>query len=326
MGRSGKRTVAAPVLAFLATAVPCAWAPTVSAAAVPSSAGTYEGAQIVVEPQTAGTISKYLFGANLLWAYNEEGAYDPATDAFYPEFVASLRRLGITSLRYPGGTASDSFDWLRAVGPETERLANEPYGMQYTRISDICCDLDGPDASAVGPEEFGQLLDESGAVSKDDANRLIGVKPRNGVANIYGAAMWDQEGTEALIVRDAAPAGREHEGTIRPANTWRPTRERFLAYLSDIGGRIAQPARIEILSNAAAPQSAPPDTLTPSHRTYAEAVALMAKQARAPASTMPLMQPKPETIMIAAMTVPPIDGNTASSIAAATRSDLACCT
>jgi alpha-L-arabinofuranosidase len=174
VGRSGKRAFAAPALAFLATAVLCAWAPAVMAAGVPSSSGTNGGTQIVVEPQAVGTISKYLFGANLLWAYNEEGAFDSTTDAFYPDFIASLRRLGITSLRYPGGTASDSFDWLRAVGPESERLANEPYGMQYTRISDICCDLDGPDASAVGPDEFGQLLDESGAIGNIVVNFATG--------------------------------------------------------------------------------------------------------------------------------------------------------
>ena len=108
-----------------------------SAAVPPPAVEPGLAAEITVQPQPVGTISKYLFGANLLWAYNEEGAFDPTTDAFYPAFVSSLRRLGITSLRYPGGTASDSFDWLRAVGPKTERLANEPYGMQYTRVSRI---------------------------------------------------------------------------------------------------------------------------------------------------------------------------------------------
>jgi alpha-L-arabinofuranosidase len=130
--------------------------------------------EIIVSRQGGGTISKYLFGANMLWAYDEEGAFDPATDSFYPAFVNSLRRLGITSLRYPGGTASDSFDWLRAIGPKRDRLANEPYGMQYTRISDICCDLDGPATSAVGPDEFGHLLDQSGAIGNIVVNFATG--------------------------------------------------------------------------------------------------------------------------------------------------------
>ena len=159
---------------LLTIAVLVGWAPAVSAAGLPPAAHPRSTTRIIVEPDPVGTISKYLFGADLLWAYNEEGAFDPTTDAFYPAFVASLRGLGITSLRYPGGTSSDSFDWLRAVGPQAERLVNEPYGMQYTRISNICCDLDGPVASAVGPDEFGGLLDQSGAVGNIVVNFATG--------------------------------------------------------------------------------------------------------------------------------------------------------
>ena len=65
--------------------------------------------EIFVESEHLGTISKYLFGANLLWADNAEGAFDPQTDSFYPTFVSMLRRLDVSILRYPGGTTSDSF-------------------------------------------------------------------------------------------------------------------------------------------------------------------------------------------------------------------------
>ena len=130
--------------------------------------------EVVVTPQHLGRVSKYLFGANLLWADDAEGAFDPATGTFYPGFVATVRHLGLTALRYPGGTTSDSFDWLRAIGPASKRLANEPYGMQASELSSTCCVLDGPAPSAVGPDEFGRLLGATGAVGTITVNFATG--------------------------------------------------------------------------------------------------------------------------------------------------------
>lgn len=130
--------------------------------------------EVVVTPRRLGPISKYLFGANLLWAYDAEGAFNPTTDAFDPGFIPMLRRLGVTILRYPGGTTSDSFAWARAIGPEAQRLPNEPYGMQAAKLSSSCCLLDGPAPSAVGPDEFGRLLDATGAVGTITVNFATG--------------------------------------------------------------------------------------------------------------------------------------------------------
>lgn len=130
--------------------------------------------EIVVMPKLLGPISRYLFGANLFWASDAEGAFDPRTSTFYPSFITTLRRLGVTVLRYPGGTTSDSFYWLRATGPEKQRLPNEPYGMQAASLSASCCVLDGPAPSAVGPDEFGRLLEATGAAGTVTVNFATG--------------------------------------------------------------------------------------------------------------------------------------------------------
>jgi unsaturated chondroitin disaccharide hydrolase len=137
--------------------------------------------------------------------------------------------------------------------------------------------------------------DEAGDVSSDGANLLLALRLHNGVAHLYGAAMWDQENTEALVVNAARPDRRTNGGTLA-APAARPTRDSFVAYLKAIGSRNDAPVKVEILSQEAAPQSAPADTLRENlvHRTYADAIALMQQAADRTAATFePLLMATP---------------------------------
>jgi unsaturated chondroitin disaccharide hydrolase len=122
--------------------------------------------------------------------------------------------------------------------------------------------------------------EQCAGMAQDAGNFLFRLALENGSAAWYATAMWDQERTERLIVNSAGPGERNHGGTVAlPANP--PMRERFVEHVKQAGARLGQPARVEWLSTAATPQSAPPDTLGAStHRTYLEAVALLQQAAR----------------------------------------------
>jgi alpha-N-arabinofuranosidase len=171
--------------------------------------------QIEVLSRQLGVISPGLFGANLLWPYNAEGAFNPKTGRFYPAFISLVRQLGITSVRYPGGTSSDSFQWLRAIGPAGRRQPNEPYGMQDGKLSSLCCIVDTPVRSSVGPDELGQLLNDINGTGVITVNFVTGTarqaaewvaymtapQTRHPSANPAQPSYW-----AALRARDGHPA------------------------------------------------------------------------------------------------------------------------
>jgi alpha-N-arabinofuranosidase len=107
-------------------------------------------------------VSPDLFGSDFLAPFGGMGSFNDASGAFYPSFLSQVEsQVSPGSLRFPGGITAQSYQWENAIGPQAGRLDN-PVGPNGR-----------PSPSTVGPDEFGQLLDATGAsgvVDVDFAN------------------------------------------------------------------------------------------------------------------------------------------------------------
>lgn len=118
-----------------------------SARAVASSPET----EIAVDSgHVLGTLNRGLFGANETWPSDMAGAWNPAINAWSPAFGAAVDGAGLTALRYPGGTAANTFHWRNAIGPQDQRLP---------QLSGTPADPE-PSDSVFGPDEFGKMIEQ----------------------------------------------------------------------------------------------------------------------------------------------------------------------
>jgi alpha-N-arabinofuranosidase len=184
---------------------------------------------IEVEPgETEGTISPSVMGSAYLPPFGGMGSFDSATDSFVPGFVSDLQNQVYTgSLRWPGGITSQYYDWTRAVGPQAQRT-DSPFGP-----------TSGPSPSTVGPDEFGQLLDATGAAGVSTVNFATGTpqgaagfvqymtgaagssgpaneRAQNGHAQPYNVPVWEV-GNEEYTTASSWRAGTA--GTVGPGGT-----------------------------------------------------------------------------------------------------------
>jgi unsaturated chondroitin disaccharide hydrolase len=118
---------------------------------------------------------------------------------------------------------------------------------------------------------------------------LIAFTPKNGEAQWYAAAAWDQEGSNNLI-----PFGRSED--MRTTAVLRDdavtTKASFEKFVRESSEAFAHPVVAKVLSSSAVTQSAPPDTLTSArHKTYTEAIELLQKEIDRTATTWePIVQ------------------------------------
>jgi alpha-L-arabinofuranosidase len=218
-------TVRAVLLAMVITIVA-----STSAAAAPAGRAHTAGTQSAVTApaatasievqanQSDGTISQAVMGSTYLDPFDGMGSFDAQTGSFYPSFLSALHNEVYTgSLRFPGGINAQYYDWRRAIGPQSQRTDN-PFGP-----------ASGPSSSTVGPDEFGNLLEKTGATGivttnfatgdaqeaaefvqymtgRDGSSRWADLRAQNGHPNPYDIPVWEV-GNEEYTTGDSWRAG-----------------------------------------------------------------------------------------------------------------------
>jgi alpha-N-arabinofuranosidase len=119
---------------------------------------------ITIDPAAElGTIDPFVYGINHRYPYNAFGSWDPEARAPYERFVEAFRYAGFPVTRFPGGRMANPYRWQRAIGPVEDRGRNPNGG-----------GTGQPFTNEFGPDEFGQLLDQTGAEGTVTANFATG--------------------------------------------------------------------------------------------------------------------------------------------------------
>ena len=157
---------------------------------------------VVHTRQPTATVWPTLMGANHHYNNNGYHLWDPAADAAVPAVVEATRRAGVESVRFPGGTVANLYDWKRAIGDERS-CQLDGRGTQASGFPAV------PGATAWGTDEYMEFL------AATDARPLLMVPfvtetPRD-------AAAW-VEYMNAPAANPGNPAGGVDWADVRAAN------------------------------------------------------------------------------------------------------------
>lgn len=120
----------------------------------------------------------------------------------------------------------------------------------------------------------------SAPLPQDADNYLAKVQTTNGVGRWYIAGAWDQESSEPMLSTANSAKEKNNNTTLVFPGRGLTKHEEFVNYARLMDASLTQPTKIALLSTSAAPQSAPPDSLTGATRkTYAQAIDLLRQSA-----------------------------------------------
>ena len=137
-----------------------------------------------VKNNAVNTVKKELFGDNLSNRGNGYGIYKPESDSFNTKLVEAIKKSGVTTLRYPGGTQGDYMIWHEMIGSD-RKLQIDPFSASYPTNAAKNGELFYP---AFGWEEFMELCEMLGVEA------VVQLNAGNGTAEDAAALIkWCEE-------------------------------------------------------------------------------------------------------------------------------------
>jgi alpha-N-arabinofuranosidase len=176
-----------------------------------------------------------LCGTNIQWVDGGDGLLESDGNRFVPPVLERVKELAPTSIRYPGGSQSDVFDWRAGLGPLASRGSAEHFhrkSKQRVRLGTTeflnLCEAVGAEpfvtvnASTLGPREAAEwlaLTNVTGLTSTMTGRKLPRVR------------FWEI-GNEPYLKEDQRP-----ETWIKPADYARRATD-FIAAMREVDPKI----------------------------------------------------------------------------------------
>jgi alpha-N-arabinofuranosidase len=141
---------------------------------------------------TLKTVDKHVYGSNVEWFHDGNFIWNAAAGANNTLLTARAKALGVSLLRFPGGTLADYYHWRNGIGPIASRPIS-PHGMDA-----------GSSANNFGLHEFMNFCRSTGADPMLQVNVVTGTASEAADWVNYSNA---SQNTERAANGSAAPFG-----------------------------------------------------------------------------------------------------------------------